>query len=522
MTEVGSTQTVGLVQQFIERTEQLYSLPAAAAEVLRLTSEPRIDVRALQACLESDPALAARILRVVNSSLFGPSRQVTDLKQALTLLGIRPLKMLVLGFSLPKELFAGLEAEVLSHYWRQTLIKAIAARELCERLWRMTGDEAFLAGLVQDIGVLMLVQQLGTTYQRLLSHVRSQGASLLASEQDTLGFDHLVLSARLLTHWGMPAGLCAAISIPPDESRIDELFGDERTLPRILHLADMLARLIDQPSGSALRELLDIGSRYCGLRYESLQPIVEAVQDKVRELAKVLSLQLPDDRSYVDLLLASQERLAAEALTVAASVKSPDAEERLLSLASELRDELTIAAQRGKPDPPISSTSTNHTVVSVRTETILTSHVTAALARCRPARIALTLAMFEIDHFRDLLLQLGPTGIAELPRDLKSAIAEWTGQRNEALVISDNRLALLFYDCPRNEAVRLSRSVLTCVGAWSRAQFGLCAGLTLSIGLATLECVPKNFPASDLIEACQRCLSAAQLSGGNTVKSIEF
>src|SRR5262245_20572126 len=219
MTDAVCTQTVGFVQQFVERTGQLYSLPAAAAEVLRLTSEPRIDPRALKECVESDPALAARILRVVNSSLFGPSRQVTDLNQALTLLGIRPLKMLVLGFSLPKELSAGLESEVLARYWRQTLIKAISARELCERLWRVPGDEAFLAGLVQDIGILALIQQLGPSYQKLLGHVQSHGGSLLARELDTLGFDHLVLSARLLGHWGLPPGLCAAISVPPDEAR---------------------------------------------------------------------------------------------------------------------------------------------------------------------------------------------------------------------------------------------------------------------------------------------------------------
>src|SRR5438874_11945743 len=111
MTQVAGTETTGLVQQFVERTGQLYSLPAAAAEVLRLADEPQIDRQALKECLEGDPALAVRVLRVVNSSLFGATRQVTDLNQALTLLGIRPLKMLVLGFSLPKELFAGLEAE---------------------------------------------------------------------------------------------------------------------------------------------------------------------------------------------------------------------------------------------------------------------------------------------------------------------------------------------------------------------------------------------------------------------------
>ncbi len=161
--------------------------------------------------------------------------------------------MLVLGFSLPKELFTGVQAEVLERYWRQTLVKAVAARELSERLWRTPGDEPFLAGLVQDIGVLALIQQLGPSYVRLLERVQTCGGSLLDFELDTLGFDHLVLSARLLTHWGLPGGLCAAISVPPVKERIEELTGSERTLPRMLHLADLLARVIDQPYGGALR-----------------------------------------------------------------------------------------------------------------------------------------------------------------------------------------------------------------------------------------------------------------------------
>ncbi|NJS40292.1 MAG: HD domain-containing protein, partial [Rhodobacteraceae bacterium] len=70
---------------------------------------------------------------------------------------------------------------------------------------------------------IALIQRLGPPYQQLLSHVQTQGGSLLDRELDTLGFDHLVLSARLLAHWGLPPGLCAAISVPPDESRIDDL-----------------------------------------------------------------------------------------------------------------------------------------------------------------------------------------------------------------------------------------------------------------------------------------------------------
>jgi PleD family two-component response regulator len=81
---------------------------------------------------------------------------------------------------------------------------------------------------------------------------------------------------------------------------------------------------------------------------------------------------------------------------------------------------------------------------------------------------------------------------------------------------------MLLADCSRSEAVNICRSVLACVSPLSRDRFPLGAGLTVSIGLATLESVPKNFPANDLIEGAERCLSAAELSGGNTVKSIEL
>ena len=69
-------------------------------KVLELTDDPRLDTRTLKECIENDPALTGKLLRVVNSSLFGLSREVSDLNQALALLGTKPLKLLVLGFSL--------------------------------------------------------------------------------------------------------------------------------------------------------------------------------------------------------------------------------------------------------------------------------------------------------------------------------------------------------------------------------------------------------------------------------------
>jgi GGDEF domain-containing protein len=399
----------------------------------------------------------------------------------------------------------------------------------------------------------------------LLDQVETSGGSLLDRELETLGFDHAVLSARLLAHWGLPAGLCASVSIPPNETRIAELSPGERTLPQILHLAELLVRLIEQPHGSALGELTTIGGRYCSLTGAELEPLVQALEQKVAGLASVLALELPAGQSYVDLLVAAQQRMADESIGVVAGLAAPSGEGELLSLAGQLRSELAAAC--GRPlaaapkasmiSPEVAATERHstsgertraaldanyldraptkanlvtaeyrsppsHGMTGVVADASLLSRVSAAVQRCRQTRRPVSLALLEIDRFSDVLLELGPAGMAEVTHWLRVALADWTGQRAGATLVSDSCLAIVWEDCPRNEAVQMARHVLAAVKPWSGAEFVLRSDLTLSFGLATIEFPPKNFPSQELLDAAQRCLGGAQLSGGDTVKSIAF
>ena len=552
---MSDTTSTGLVQQFIRRAERLYSLPAVAAEVIQLASEQRVDARALKSCIERDPALTARILRVVNSSLFAASRQVTDLNQALALLGTRPLKMLVLGFSLPKEMFAGLEADVLARYWRRTLTKAAGARELAQRLWHISGDEAFTAGLVQDIGQLALMQQIGPSYYKFLDHLQVHGGNVLEQELETLGFDHLILSARLLAHWGLPASLCAAVSVPPSEERVADLEQAEKTLPQILHLAELLARMLEQPYGASLRHLLDAGGRYRGLTYESLKPIVAVLQQQVAELADVLSLDLSSGQSYADLLIAAQEQLAMETACVATELLGSADENELLRLASSLRSDAEAAAGRATVVMPLPvvgsapasgfgpvgsalqaagqaaasakvteswprSAASTYQTEAIATDTPLLGMVGAAVQRCRQVRCSISLALLSIDRYGDLLLQVGPAQATDLVHWLRISLTDWTGHRALATLAGESVCALVWEDCPRSDATELVRRALDAAKATRKRPLGERVEFTLSAGLATVEVLPRNFQPQQLIDAAQRCLNAAQLSGGDTLKSI--
>lgn len=107
------------LEAFLDRARPLYTMPAVAVEVLAVVDDPRTDAARLKACIERDPALTAKLLRVVNSSLYSPARPVADLSQAVTLIGVRAVKLLALGFCLPERMFGEKASQALAHYWRR-------------------------------------------------------------------------------------------------------------------------------------------------------------------------------------------------------------------------------------------------------------------------------------------------------------------------------------------------------------------------------------------------------------------
>ena len=526
-------------QAIVQRTQSLYSLPAVAMEVIQLTSNPKVDVKALKECIERDPALTAKLLRVVNSSLFGLSREVSDLNQALALLGTKPLKLLVLGFSLPDELFAEVAGEQLEWFWRTSLVRAVAARDLSERFWNKPGDDAFLAGLLQDIGVLVLLGQLRDPYVQFLARVIETGDALGPVEVQSMGFDHTTLSAALLRDWKLPEQMVAAVSA---ERSIEELSRKETNsaeLGKQLHLANLLAELVGQNRLQVLPELLAAGEAYCGLDKSRLNEILPDLQHKVAELADVLSIDLGIETSYSQIVAQAHQEMAQLCESVSEILsrrENLETSESALPEAAELR-----SAVEGLVNSPLPSVlRSNETslqqqsanVVSARkdtreTATFLpaspvrdrTKALTLAVGTCRSKRCPLSVMLVnchsrcENQSLTDKLTDLVDSACRALHCD-----------QLQVEQIGPNRWFLILKDCERQEAVRHARELFRDVPA-SLQQLGTqqeSVLYSLSVGVASVAMPSRNFHPPDLLASAQRCLSAAELSDADVVKSIEI
>lgn len=533
------------VEQIAARAAALYSRPTVALEIVRLTSEPQVDPRVLKELLEQDPALVCKILRVVNSSFFGMRREVADLNQALTVLGNKPLRLLVLGFSLPDELFAEMAAEQLEWYWRTTLTRAVAARQLATELWHVPGDEAFIAGLMQGIGILALLRELGEPYAKLLTGVIHGRSDLAALERDSLGFDHVALSAALMKQWHLPVRLIDAVAAPKQMDRLARTISVDADLARILHLAELLAELVGQRRVNVLPELLKAGGAYRDLTKGRLQVLVEKLQPQVEQLACALAVELSGDQNYVEVLTAAHERMASLSEELASQFNQHRSEDEVYTELLHEAQELTLAMKaflEGKqqcevvaePAPKWNQWHAPHERTQgerVAAETsgddgvgivALLSRLSAAVPLCRARRQELSLLLVETNCPN--VLATADNDATLLLRQALDRVCRSYGGDAVVLPITAVQLAAILPNCERRQAVGLANEVLADLGDRMEHDDASPAvhTATISAGVVTVAAVPKNFDPWRLVESAERCLYAARSCNTNTVKSIEI
>lgn len=534
------TDTSIQLQEFTSRAITLFSRPTVAIELMRLAEEPGVNAQSLKECIAQDPALTCKVLRVVNSSLFGLHRPVADLTQAINLLGIKPLKLLVLGFNLPDALFAEVAARELEWYWTNTLTRAVAARMIGEHLWQQAGDEAFIAGLLQDIGILVLLHELGESYAKFLTGVIGENCHLASLEQDTLGFDHIQLSAALLARWQLPEQLVRAIETPKRMNRLSRMSPPEGDLPQILHLADLLMQLVGQRRLTVLPELLEAGKLYRGMTKSKLTGLVEGLQPQVDQLAEVLSLELTAERDYVQMLVDAQRKMAVLGEELATDAASGDDAiyEELLAHTGELTEAMqTFLAgkkQRAASGDLKSQAHAAHygqhatrgfvgrTTAEPGDRATLLHKLAAAGKTCRQRRYELSLVIVEPNTFEERgAAQLEAASLIARTA-LAAACNSLDPQKVTLVTFGALGGAAIVTDCERRSALALARQAIsefTNVANGSDADAELAS--TLCAGVATVSVVPRNFDPARVVDSATRCLSAARACGTSAVKSIE-
>ena len=181
-------------------------LPAIAIQIIELQKDPDLYAAKVAGVLSQDPAIVAKLLQVTNSAFFPFRREVTNITQAIAILGVNLAMSVALSSSLIKMLRdAEPSATTLDHdrYWRKSVLAALVASEFSQSMEGVSRGDIYIATLLQDIGILVLSEVLGSEYESMYNSARNH-YDLVLLEQRNWGMDHAQAGALLLEHWQLP------------------------------------------------------------------------------------------------------------------------------------------------------------------------------------------------------------------------------------------------------------------------------------------------------------------------------
>ena len=188
------------------RMQELPTLPLVAQRVVSLLDNPSSSAADLEQVIKHDQALTARVLRLVNSAYYGYPRQITTVGQGIVIMGYKTLKELVLSISIADLFRMKGKTKVFDRaaLWQHAVVTAIGAKILARRAGLPFEEDAFIAGLLHDIGVLFLDLCLNAEFDEIIALTTDGGIPLIRAEEKVLGFNHTQVGKMVAEKWNFP------------------------------------------------------------------------------------------------------------------------------------------------------------------------------------------------------------------------------------------------------------------------------------------------------------------------------
>jgi diguanylate cyclase (GGDEF)-like protein len=491
----GESEVVKTVLERLEASGKMPTPPGVVLRLLELTRRVDVSVREIADTVALDPGLSAKILRFVNSPMAGVGREVTSLPQAVALMGIRGVKMMALSFSVLSNAGAtpcpGFDR---NQFVLQSLACGVSARVLAPLVKFGSAQEAFLAGLLSQIGRSVLASAFPQEYARVLAAAFNAPRDLPDAENAEFGGTYATVGGQVLRSWGIPETLCRAIETfrgLPDE-------GEVPLLARLLDVSELAAVAIC-PAGangaSGSEAFLDSAARWFELDRGQGKTALRQIAEEVETTRTML--EIPPGRIRTPAEIEDEVRDRITELSLAMHLENQ-------SLAKQQEDLL----RRATTDP----------LTGVGNRAAFDARMSLELERSVRTGAPFALLMIDVDRFKafndtyghqagDRVLQTVGRLLDDNVRKV-DYVARYGGEEFAvtAPATPDDGVLLL--------AERLRQSIEAMPVPWEGRELNI----TVSIGVGILhEVADAKEAAVAIIRAADEQLYAAKCAGRNCV-----
>ncbi|MGD0232836.1 MAG: HDOD domain-containing protein [Syntrophorhabdales bacterium] len=238
-----------VIDNFREKVEQtitfLPPMESIAKDLIEALNNEEVDLRALGKIISTDPSMAANVLKIANSAFFGLVNKVADIEHAVRMLGVNEIASLCISCSALRSLSPPPHVETidLGHFWRHSIATGVIAKIICRKLQAGRDDSLYLAGLMHDVGVLVLDRFRHDVYGQILDLTYRENIPSLEAERRIMGASHDTVGSWLMEKWNLPD---VFVEVARCHHSVCESREPHMEVVAIISLADLFARLTRQ------------------------------------------------------------------------------------------------------------------------------------------------------------------------------------------------------------------------------------------------------------------------------------
>lgn len=468
--------------------ETLPTLPAVAVKIIELANDPNADIGTICQYISMDPVLAAKLLRTANTPLYKSRRVATNIRQAVSILGTHTVLVIALSFSLSQSLMR--ETLPKRHdefdgylFWRRSIASALACRALGEKLNLNYLDDLFLAGLLQEIGIIAFWALMPESYGKVFASTTDHEV-LLETEREVLGCGHDELGYALLKKWHIPdyiALLCITSHSQPEPKHLGPTLQSCLAVSR--YLADYF--LYPQEAGK-MTALNTVAQNWLELDAGALIEAIKIMEVGLSAVEDLFEMTIHDPSEVAGILAEARELLLIYSLS-----RMRDLEDK------SQRDGLTGAYNRTYFD-----------------ETLQREFYLAA-----QYRLPLTIAIIDLDHFKNVNDTYGHVAGDSILATVVKTIFDQIRQDDTLSRYGGEEFALILPGTSLIASRSLIARLKDSIAAIAYKFDGVATiRVTASIGVAAFQENAENFhEPKDLIKAADSALYAAKHAGRNQI-----
>lgn len=274
----------------IKETAEVATISAVAFQTAQLLRNPDVAVNKITEIVGLDQSLTAKILRLVNSSFYGFQGKIGSLSQAIVLLGFNTVRNVILSVSVLKSFSSDKGCKVFNagKFWEHSVGTAFVAKNLAEHIKFKEPEDAFIGGLLHDVGRVFIVQFLRQEVEKIIDLMVKEDIPMREAEERVLDADHAWMGYVMAKNWHFPPVLCSAIGYHHAPNGKDEGF----LLASIIHLADIICRGMDLGCGGDdfVPDVSPAAWRGLSLSLEDVRVVIQKTDQTLYQIEEFLSI----------------------------------------------------------------------------------------------------------------------------------------------------------------------------------------------------------------------------------------